>query len=153
MCGLLFNRFLQALQDYDITAVLGEGAFAHVVRGVHKDTGQAIALKLIAVDAAGSLDDVERDPIVMAEARIHLSLSSEPSIVPCLDPPGPFKAVFRATDGSGTVRHLAVLPMPVASTNVLHWLLQHQPVSMAGRRMQNEGSGVAVPMPMLLAGS
>lgn len=85
-----------------------------------------MALKLIEVRQAASVDDVERDNVVMFEARVHYSLSGEPSIVPCLNPPGPFKATWVEEK---TVRQLAVIPMPVATANMMQWIHSHPPVS------------------------
>ena len=58
---------LQSLEDYIIEARIGDGAFAHVVkaRAQQGHASQALALKLIPVNAANTLADVDRDPLVL----------------------------------------------------------------------------------------
>ena len=49
-------------------------------------------MKLIPAPGAKSLADVDSTPLLLSEARIHLLLSGEPSVLPCVEA---FKSVYR----------------------------------------------------------
>lgn len=55
--------------------------------------GAEWALKLIPAPNATCLDDVDATPMLLSEARIHLLLSEEPSVLPCKEA---FKSVYLA---------------------------------------------------------
>lgn len=47
--------------------------------------GHKWALKLIPAPGAKDLGDVDSTPLLLSEARIHLMLSGEPSVLPCME--------------------------------------------------------------------
>ncbi|KAG2496217.1 hypothetical protein HYH03_005815 [Edaphochlamys debaryana] len=131
---------------WKVESLLGGGGFSHVVLARDPVTNDAWALKLIPAAEAASLSDIERCcPLLLAEARVHLMLSREPSILPCVEA---FKAVYTSTGvggGVGKSTHMAVLRMPVAACSVEEWLFSSSPPAPAQCTVPSCGVGHGVP--------
>ncbi|GLI60653.1 hypothetical protein VaNZ11_002853 [Volvox africanus] len=112
------------LSTFHVESLLGGGGFSHVVlaRDAH---GSEWALKLIPAPGANSLDDVDTTPLLLSEARIHLFLSNEPSVLPCNEA---FKSVYADSRDSKHSTYMAVIRMPVAACTVEEWLFSATPV-------------------------
>ncbi|KAG2444839.1 hypothetical protein HXX76_001580 [Chlamydomonas incerta] len=138
------------LSAYRVESRLGGGGFSHVVLAREAHPVDAAsgdkdwALKLIPATDAQCLADVDRAPLILTEARIHLLMSSEPSVLPCVEA---FKSVFADEMGNGGARggdagratYMAVLRMPVAACSVEEWLFSAAPAAPAA--CQNMSGG------------
>ncbi|GFR39591.1 hypothetical protein Agub_g51, partial [Astrephomene gubernaculifera] len=126
---------IKDLSSFHVESLLGGGGFSHVVLA-RDAAGTECALKLIpAPPGVTCLADLEAGaPLLLSEARIHLLLSGEPSILPCQEA---FKAVYvdEVSSGGAAVRgssgghatYMAVLRMPVAACSAEEWLFSAVP--------------------------
>ncbi|GIL91044.1 hypothetical protein Vretimale_9479 [Volvox reticuliferus] len=112
------------LSAFHVESLLGGGGFSHVVlaRDAH---GSEWALKLIPAPGANSLADVDITPLLLSEARIHLFMSNEPSVLPCIEA---FKSVYVDSRDPKHATYMAVIQMPVAACTVEEWLFSATPV-------------------------
>ncbi|EFJ44925.1 hypothetical protein VOLCADRAFT_106162 [Volvox carteri f. nagariensis] len=123
-CRLQRGNHPQELSAFHVESLLGGGGFSHVVLA-RDSAGKEWALKLIPAPGAKCLDEVDSTPLLLSEARIHLLLSSEPSVLPCVEA---FKSCYVDERDTRITTYMAVLQMPVAACSVEEWLFSASPM-------------------------